>query len=97
VIDGALRLRHNHGSLVQLDNKCVLIGSSRPAGKSITGRVNGGVRDDNTKTTRSDNDNAANLCTEKYRVERAVAILIEFHKEARSGVWNYGGCIRKRC
>ena len=38
VIDGALRLRHNHGSLIQLDNKGVLIGSSRPAGKTIASR-----------------------------------------------------------
>ena len=97
VIDGALGLRHDHGSLIQLDNKGVLIGGSRPAGKPITGRVNGRVRNDNTKTTRSDNGNAADLCTEKYGVERAVAIFIEFHKEARSGVWDDGWCAGKCC
>ncbi len=97
VTDGASRLRHDHGSLIQLDNKGVLIGSSRPAGKPITGCVNGGVRDDHTKATRSDDGNAANLCTEKNRVKRTVAILVEFHKEARSGVRNDGRCAGKRC
>ena len=97
MIDGALRLRHYHGSLIQLDNKGVLIGSSRPAGKTIASRVNGGIGNYNTKTTRSDDVNAGNLCTEEHRVERPVAILIEFHKEAGSGVWNDGRCARKRC
>ena len=47
----SLRMREDHGRLIQFDHKRNLVGGSRPAGEPISCRINTGVRKDDAQTT----------------------------------------------